>query len=180
MKKIVFIIAKEGFRDEELFKPEEILKKAGYEIKIASDGEPGEFAYGAGGGEVKIDLNYQNLNIDEFSAIVFVGGPGALEHLDNQFSYQIINKALEKNKIIAAICIAPVILAKAGVLKNKKATVWPSQEAINILKSNQALFLDQPVVIDEKIITANGPLSAQEFGEKLKAKLQEDEDNLSD
>jgi protease I len=68
-----------------------------------------------------------------------------------------------------------VILAKAGVLKDKKATVWTSsldRGPVKILKENGAEFVNEKVVRDGKIITANGPAAATEFGEKILENLK--------
>ena len=173
MKKVLFIIAKENFRDEEYFIPKEILEKE-FEVKTASNTNAGNIALGFLGGEAKVDLNYEDINIDDFDAIIFVGGQGAPKNLDNEISYKIAKETIEKNKLLCAICIAPTILAKAGVLKGKKATVWHSElnkEPIKILEENGAIFVDEDVVEDGNIITANGPNSAKKFGNKILEKL---------
>ncbi len=153
-KKIALIVAGEGFRDEEYFVPKEILEKKGAEIKTASD-KTG-IARGAEGGEVKVDLLIQEVNPADFDAVVFIGGPGALEHLDNEISYKLARNTIEKGKILAAICISPSILAKAGVLKGRKATVSSSalnKSAVKILENQGVKYLDERVVIDGKIIS---------------------------
>ena len=168
MKKVVFIIAFRNFKDEEYFQPKEILEQAGMEIKTAST-EKGT-AIGVEGGEVEIDFLVSEINPADYDAVVFVGGPGALKYLDNDICYEVAQKTMEAGKILAAICVAPVILAKAGVLKNKKTTVWSSpldKNPVKILKENGAIYQDEPVVIDGKILTAHGPAAAQEFGKKL-------------
>lgn len=170
MKRVAFVIAKQGFRDEEFFIPAEILKRSGYEVVVVSNTKKGEKAIGADGGKVIVDLELENLNPEEFEMIVFVGGPGALENLDNEISYKIIQKTVELNKKLGAICIAPTILAKAGVLKGKKATVWSSsnyQESIRILKEKGAEYVAKDVVKDGDLVTANGPQAAEEFGKIL-------------
>jgi len=167
-KKIAMIVASENFRDEEYFVPKEILEKGGAEIKTASN-KMG-VAQGADGGSAKVDLLVQDVNPIDFDAVVFIGGPGALKHLDNEFSYELARTAIEQGKILGAICVSPVILAKAGVLKSKRATVWSSaldKSTVKILKDNGADYVDENVVADGKIITANGPSSAKEFGEKI-------------
>ncbi|MCD6528566.1 DJ-1/PfpI family protein [bacterium] len=167
-KKIAIIVAFRNFRDEEYFVPREILEKAGAEIKTVSTKE-GK-AIGADGGEVEVDLLVDKLDIGDFDAIVFVGGPGCLQYLDNENSYKIIQKTITQGKVLAAICISPVILAKAGALKEKKATVWSSaldKTPIKILRENGAIYEDNSVVVDGKIITGNGPRSAKEFGQKI-------------
>ena len=174
MKKVLFILAKEGFRDEEFFTPAEILKNAGNQFFVASDAPAGKIAIGANGGDIKIDFDYKNINPVDFDLIVFVGGPGALKYLNNEISYQIARKTIEAGKKLAAICIAPTILARAGVLKGKRATAWTSalnKKSIDILKENGAIYEDKPVVEDE-IITANGPEAAEEFGNVLKKILE--------
>lgn len=172
-KKIAMIIAFKDFKDEEYLIPRGILEEAGAEIKVVSD-ELGN-ASGVDGEEAKVDIKLHDLDVSEFDAVVFVGGPGALDHLDNQDSYRIAEDAVSQNKILAAICISPVILAKAGVLQNKKATVWT--DALNkgpkkILEENGAEFQDKNVVIDGNIITANGPKAAGEFGKAIIHKVQ--------
>ena len=175
-KKAVMIVASEDFRDEEYFEPKEVLENRGVEIKTASD-KVG-MAKGAGGKQTKVDLLVSDVNSSEFDAVIFIGGPGALAHLDNEFSYNLAKSAVEQKKILAAICISPVILAKAGVLKEKQATVWSSpldRSSIEILKENGAKYNSKAVVVDGKIITANGPSAAKQFGEKIVEKLIEGE-----
>ena len=170
MSNILFIVAKQGFRDEEYFIPKEILKNAGHKIKTASNAKSGENAVGADNGKIKIDANLNKVKSDDFDAVVFVGGPGALENLDNKTSYRLAQDFFNKNKLTAAICVAPTILAKAGVLKGKQTTVWNSpldKSGIETLKNNGAEFIDENVVQDGNIITANGPQAAKEFGEKI-------------
>ena len=102
--------------------------------------------------------------------MVFIGGPGAPKYLDNEISYQIAKDAISQGKVLAAICISPTILAKAGVLSGKKATVWSSsldKSAIKILEQNSVIYQKDSVVVDGKIITANGPAVAEQFGKKL-------------
>jgi len=174
-KKIAMIIAHRDFRDEEYFVPKEILEGAGAEVKTASN-QMGR-ALGADGGEVEIDLLVKDLNPAEFDVVVFIGGPGCLGNLDNENSYQVAKETVSQNKILASICISPIILAKAGVLKGKKATVWSSpmdRSPVKILEENGAIYQDELVVVDGKIITGNGPGAAKEFGEAIVEVLTEE------
>jgi protease I len=167
-KKVAMIIAFRDFRDAEYFVPKEILEKAGAKITTVST-KMGT-AIGADGGDTKVDLLLENLNPADFDAIVFIGGPGALDYLDNENSYKVVRETITQNKILGSICISPVILAKAGVLSGKRATVWSSpldRSPVKILKENGAIYEDKDVVQDGKIITANGPGAAEEFGQKL-------------
>ena len=166
--KIVIIIAFRDFKDEEYFVPQEIFDKAGAEIKVASNRLG--VAQGVEGGEVNVDIKLSDLNVSEFDAIVFIGGAGAPKNLDNQDSYRIAKDAVAQNKLLCAICISPAILAKAGVLKGKRATVWTSalnKKAKKALEENGAIYQKDPIVQDGKIITADGPSVAKEFAEKI-------------
>ena len=161
-KKAAMIIAFKDFRDEEYFVPKEILEKAGAEVKTASN-KIGT-AIGADGGEVKVDLLVSEINPTDFYAIIFIGGPGCLKNLDDESSYRVAQETVSQNKVLASICISPVILAKAGVLEGEKATVWSSvmdRSPIKILQNNGAIYEDKRVVVDGKIITGNGPGAAK-------------------
>jgi len=167
-KKIAMIIAFRDFRDAEYFVPKEILEKAGIEVKTASNKKG--IAIGADGGDVKVDLLVSEINPAEFAAVVFIGGSGCLENLDNESSYRVAQETVSQNRVLASICISPVILAKAGVLEGKKATVWSSvmdRSPIKILQNNGAIYEDKRVVVEGKIITGNGPEAAEEFGQAI-------------
>ena len=167
-KRVAMIIAFNNFKDEEYLDTKEELKKGSIEIEVVSNSIG--IAKGVGGTKVEIKKTIKELNIDDYDGIVFIGGSGALENLDNSDSYKIAKEAISKNKILAAICISPVILAKSGVLNGKKATVWSStldKSPIKELEKNGAIYLDQSVVVDGKIITGNGPKAAHQFGKTI-------------
>ncbi len=174
LKKVVFLVAWRGFRDEEYFITKKVLEKYGVQIYTASL-EKGE-AIGAKGGKTKIDFLQDEIDPLDYDAVIFIGGPKALDYLDNENSYRIIRETVESNKLLAAICISPVILAKAGVLQGKRATVWSAplyRQSIDALKKGGAIYLNQKVVVDGNIITANGPSAAEEFGKEIIKKLEE-------
>lgn len=162
-KKAVMIIASENFRDEEYAKPKEILERAGIVVKTASS-RHGEII-GKLGMKANAELVLSEINLDEFEAVVFVGGPGTVEYFEDSAALNLAREAYDKGKIVAAICIAPSILANAGILKNKNATAFPSEE--ENLKAKGANYVNEPVVVDGNIITANGPEAAKEFGLKI-------------
>ncbi|MEM2928970.1 MAG: DJ-1/PfpI family protein [Nitrososphaerota archaeon] len=161
--KIVMIIAEKDFRDEELQKPKEILEKYGAKVVIASSTT--NIATGMLGMKIKPDILLNEINIEEYNAIIFVGGSGASQYWNDPIAHSIAKEAIKKDKILCAICIAPVTLANAGILQGKKATVWPSEA--EKIKNMGAIYTGASVEIDEKIITANGPAAAEEFGEAI-------------
>ena len=162
-KKILMIIASQNFRDEELFKPRELFIKEGIEVILASSSL--ETSRGMLGGTAKPDILIGEVKVEEFDVIIFVGGMGASEYWDDPVAREIVKKAVALDKLICAICIAPVTLANAGILEGKKATVFSSE--INKLKAKGAIYTKKDVEVDGNIITGKGPQAAKEFGETI-------------
>jgi len=161
----LFIVAPENFRDEELFVPLEILKNAGIETTIASK-EAG-ICRGKLGGEAEAVIGLNQVNAEDFDAIIFIGGSGSEIYFEDPAAHLIAKKAFKNGKILAAICAAPAILAKAGVLKEKSATIFPSPAYEEIMEKSGTNLTRADLEVDGKIITANGPAAAEKFGEKI-------------
>ncbi|MGB9675061.1 MAG: DJ-1/PfpI family protein [Candidatus Nanoarchaeia archaeon] len=172
--KVLMIVAQKNFRDEELFHTKEELEKAGHEVKVASLSTAS--AVGMLGAIVKPDLAVKDAKVDDFAAIVIVGGSGSPELAEHKEVLNLIKDAAEKGKILAAICLGPVVLAKAGILEGKKATVWSSPaytEPIKTLTQHGAKYSKENIVESGKIITASGPQWARDFGKAIARKLSE-------
>jgi len=169
MIKIAIIIAFRNFRDEEYFIPKSIFLKHNFEVTTVSTYKG--LAIGGSGGEARVDLLLGHLKMEDYDCLMFPGGPGAYRFIEDENIHEVIRLY---NGLLAAICIAPAILAKAGVLQGKKATVWSSileKETIKILKENGAQYTDKDVVVDGNIITANGPEAAENFSLTIVDKL---------
>ncbi|MBI2572284.1 DJ-1/PfpI family protein [Candidatus Woesearchaeota archaeon] len=161
MTTALFIIANEGYQDREYGVPKEILEKAGIHVTTAAKKKG--LCHGSMGGTVNA-IALSDAVENDFDIIIFVGGPGSAVYQKEGLAHSLVRHALETGKMIGAICLAPTILAYAGVLKGKKATVWNldgKQEAI--LATNGATFTNEAVTIDGKIVTANGPMAAEAF-----------------
>jgi len=154
------VIAFENFRDEELFKPKSILEKNGIGVDIASV-KIGT-AKGMLGAKVNINLTLDRVDEKEYAGIIFVGGSGSESLFTDTNAIKLAQNFYKNKKLVGAICLAPGILAKSGILKGKKATCYPS--ASTILKENGAIYTGRDVEVDENIITGNGPESAEKFG----------------
>ncbi|MDD2913436.1 MAG: DJ-1/PfpI family protein [Candidatus Pacebacteria bacterium] len=168
IKRIALIVAFKDFRDEEYFIPKEIFKKEKIQVKTFSDflGK----AIGKFGGEAKVDDLIDNLNVDDFDGVVFIGGPGAEKYVENERCLEIAREAEKKEKVLGAICIAPLILSSSGVLENRKATVWSSQmdkSAIKELKNSGAIYFEKSVAIDGKIVTGSMPEASELFAREI-------------
>lgn len=162
-KKVLMVIAKSRFRDEEYIEPRKVLEDAGAVVTVASSSL--KLSEGMRGLKVKPDILIGDAKEAYFDGIVFVGGGGAAEYFDSPVAHALAKAFFEHGKLTSAICVAPATLANAGVLKGKKATAFPSSEAA--LKTHGAVVMNQDVVSDGKIVTAVGPQAAKKFGEKL-------------
>ena len=162
-KKILMVIAPKKFRDEELNHPREIFIREGASVEIASTslGEAG----GMFGAKTKIDLLIKEVNYDNYDAVVVVGGMGAPEYLWGDTTLQnIISNANKSGKVVAAICLSGVVLARAGILRGIEATVYKTSESLSEYSKWGAKYTTNNVVKSGSIITADGPASAKNFG----------------
>lgn len=162
-KKAVLIVASENFRDEELFETRDALKGAQVQTVIAST-KTGTVT-GMLGGQAQAEILVSSIVVDDYDAIVFIGGPGATQYFNDAAALDIARKAVSKSKVLAAICIAPTTLANAGVLKGVKATCFSSER--HKLEKAGATYTGAPVEKDGLIITADGPRSAAKFGKTI-------------
>ncbi len=168
-KSILMIIAHRDFRDEEYKEPRQVFEARGATVSVASSSL--EVAKGALGAQVKPDLLLKDVAVGDYDAIVFIGGPGAQEYWNDPAAHAIAREAVFQGKVLAAICIAPATLAKAGVLKGKRATVFSSEA--EELKACGANYTGASVERDGLIITADGPKAATKFAEEIVKALEE-------
>ena len=159
-KKAVLIIPSENFRDEELFSVQAAIAKINAEGVVASS-KKGSIR-GMLGGKAEAAILISEIVVDDYDAVIFIGGSGAREYFNNKPAMNIASEARDKEKILAAICIAPTILANAGLLDGVRATSFPSEQAA--LKKAGAIYTGSDVEKDGMIITGSGPKAAEEFG----------------
>ncbi|MBW2039836.1 MAG: DJ-1/PfpI family protein [Deltaproteobacteria bacterium] len=162
-KRVLMVIAHNGFRDEELARPKALLEEAGYQVTIASS-SLGE-AKGMLGARAKPQILFKDVKVSDYEAVIFVGGIGAQEYWHDAAAHHLAQEAISQGKVLGAICIAPVILANAGVLQGKRATVWASEEGR--LRKKGAKYTGKMVEVNGLIVTANGPKAAEAFGKEI-------------
>ncbi len=171
-KNILMVIAQKNFRDEEFLEPSGVFKDNGMEVTVASNTT--KKAKGMIKEEIKPDISISNANMADYDAIVIIGGGGSRQYLwDNADLHKLVREAVQQDKVAAAICISPVVLAKAKVLKGKKSTVFKDPESVKFLKEGGANYKDKPVIKDGSIVTGRDPKSAVRFGETIVDVLRE-------
>lgn len=163
MATVLFVIAPQTFRDEEYAHPKEVLESRGAHTVTAS--AAAGTCTGKLGMKAVADLGLVDVSPTDYDAIVFVGGAGSQVFFDDREAHRIAREGVESGIVVAAICIAPSILAHAGLLHGRRVTSFPSQETD--LVDHGAAYVEEPVVVDSLLITANGPDAAAEFGHAI-------------
>ena len=164
--KLLVVIAPERFRDEELFEPLSVFQKAGIGYDIAS--VKAGTCTGMLGGRCDATLDIARVRSDGYDGIVVIGGAGSPEFLwGHSRLHALVAEFANTGKLVSAICLSPVVLARAGVLRGRKATVYRAPDSVAEMRKGGTDLREDAVVIDENFITANGPAAARRFGEEI-------------
>ncbi len=167
-RQALLIIAPQGYQDTELSGTRYGLAEAGFDVVLAStEACPCTGKYG---GTEEATIALRDVRVDAFDRIGYIGGPGASALADDAEAQRIARDTVTAQKPLGAICIAPTILAKAGVLRGRQATAWNDDGvAEQILTSCGAHYVAEHLVQDGLILTADGPKSAEAFGKAFAA-----------
>jgi 4-methyl-5(b-hydroxyethyl)-thiazole monophosphate biosynthesis len=148
-----------GFEEIEALATVDILRRAGFNAVLA--GIPGTMLTGNKGVKVIADSKFEDINPEDYQAIVLPGGEGSPSMGKSKKLVSMLRDFNDKKKLIAAICYSPMLLASEGLLDDKKATVYPGNER-KIPKPRP-----DRVVVDGNIITSQGPGTTIEFALKI-------------
>lgn len=164
--KALFILAQEGYQDIEYSVPKTVLEKAGIEVVTAS--KKIGACRGKLGGTAEATVSIDEIDVSDYDAVIFIGGPGAVKYQQDVQAQLTAQEAVNWGKVLGAICIAPTILAYADVLEGKRATVWNGDgQQQKVITKAGAIYTGETVTVDGKLVTANGPPAAEEFGRKI-------------
>lgn len=176
----VLILLADRFRDEELLVPRQMLTQAGHHVELASLSS-GRFT-GMLGCELVIERSIDTCTADDFDALLIPGGEGTPLLRDDHRVHALVRQFVQQDRVLAMICWAPTIAAVAGVLENRCATCCHIDEvgrfsglkSTDVLTRYGARALPGPVVTNGRLLTADGPRSAQLLAEKLLQLLDAD------
>lgn len=168
MAKKVLILLANGFEEIEAVTIIDVLRRA--ELNVTVAGVSGNWVTGAHGLKVETDIELSKFK-EVPDAVVLPGGmPGSQNLADSSMVAEIVKKVYSQKKVVGAICAAPALaLSKHGVLEGKRATCYPGFE--KNFPASVKVSKDR-VVIDENVITSQGPGSAMEFALELVKQLQ--------
>lgn len=155
----------EGFEEIEAVTTVDVLRRAG--LTVVTAGLPNTMVKGSRDLQVTTDKKMDNIDLDAFDALVLVGGDPGYKNLQrSQAILRAIHHFNDQKKMIAAICAAPSVLAKAGVLENVRATISPGMER-ELPKPR-----GERIVEDQHFITSQGPGTAMDFALRIVEKFK--------
>jgi protease I len=155
----LLVVPPQGFQDEELLGTKRALEQAGVQVTVGST-RMGSLI-GMLNGTIRADLLLNQANLDNFSAVVFIGGIGTIDYLSNPTVLGLVRQAAARRKVLAASGTAPSILAAAGVLRGARATAYLPEQARLI--QGGAMYTGNPVEKDGLAITSTGPQAVPVF-----------------
>jgi protease I len=157
-RSVLLFLPATDFNEQEYLIISNSLKKVGIKIFVVSDS--GFLCIGSNGMKVKNDVQLYNVHENNFGGLIIVGGKGTRNYWNNK-TLQLIAQRFARNKrIIGAICSAPIILAKAGLITSA-ATCYPDDA--KELEREGISFKSSSVVSENKIVTGQDPVSSLEF-----------------
>ena len=159
---MIAVLLADGFEEIEALAPVDLLRRAGHDVKTV--GMNGRIIIGAHGISVVADILPEEVDTSALELVVFPGGmPGATNLDASKYTDEFIDAVNRCGGRLAAICAAPLVLGRRGLLSGKRATCFPGFEG----ELRGATVVNESVVTDGSITTANGMRAALEFGDEL-------------
>lgn len=157
---MVYILLGTGFEEMEAVAPADIMRRAGIEVQYVGIG--GRFITGGNGITLQADITVEEMALEQMEMLVLPGGLGGVKSIgESAAAVGAIHYAYDNKKYIAAICAAPTLLGKLGLLAGVKAVCYPGMEK----GMTGAHFAgDVKAVRDGTIITGQAPGAAMDFG----------------
>jgi protease I len=168
--KVILVIPPTQFRDEEFFEPKKILEDEGAKIVVAST--TARICRGMKGGTAHAEIAIADAKAEDYAALVLCGGSSVPEFFWNDKKLQeLVTAMASAGKIVAAICLSTVVLAKAKLLAGREATVYFLPQAVQELNQAGAKYVKETLLIHNNIILAEGPPDSQRFGQAVRSAL---------
>jgi protease I len=167
MTTVLIIISPKQFSEKELFTIKTGLENAGHITVIASISKG--LCSSSRQSTIAATQSLSEVETTDYNGVVFIGGRGSIALVTNDDALRIAAEMSQANKITAAICLAPAILANAGVLENRRATVAKTE--VKTLESKNAKYTGPGLMVDGNIITGSGPDYSKRLVKAIIARL---------
>ena len=163
--KRIAILAEEGFEDVELVEPLKAMKEAGAKVVVVGSGSKPRYKGKRGTATVRVDAIAERVKAEDFDAIIVPGGYAPDKMRLHQPMIDLVRKAHDLGKVVAAVCHGPQLLISADIVRGLRVTSWPSV-AVD-LKNAGADWVDEPVVRDGNLITSRKPADLPRFNKAI-------------
>jgi len=163
--KRIAILAEEGFEDSQLIEPIRAMKNAGARVLILGTGSQQSYKGKRGRITVTVDATTDKVNAEDLDAIIVPGGYAADKMRLHQSMVDLVAKAYDLGKVIAAICHGPQLLISSEIVRGRRVTSWPSV-AVD-LRNAGADWVDAPVVQDKNLITSRKSADLPRFNKAI-------------
>ncbi len=166
MKSYAIMLLAEGFEESEAVMTLDVLRRLGIDVKLVSTLADGELSVKSCRKiSITADMLLTDVNADSVNAVILPGGmPGATNLYNNDAVSDLLKYIYhDNNGVVAAICAAPIVLNRAGLLKNKKYSCYPGFEA----QIDDGEYCCDAITVDGRIITGFGPGAAFKFGGEI-------------
>ena len=163
--KRIAILAEEGFEDSEVIEPMRAMKDAGARVVVVGSGSQESYQGKRGKATIKADVTADKVSAEDFDAIIIPGGYASERMRLHQSMVDLIRKAHDSGKVVAAICHGPQLLISADIVRGRRVTSWPSV-AVD-LKNAGADWTDEPLVQDGNLITSRKPADLPRFNKAI-------------
>lgn len=158
---MIAILLADGFEEVEALTPLDIMRRAGLDARTVAIGS--KVAIGSHGIAVVCDMTADEVKLDEVTMAIFPGGmPGSLNLDASPFTDEIINSLVKRGGRLAAICAAPLVLGRRGLLSGKAAVCYPGFEN-ELVGAKIPEESDVRTVTDGNITTSRGMGAAIDF-----------------
>lgn len=160
---MVYVLLGEGFEESEAIVPVDLLRRSGVEVKLA--GVNGLQVVSSHGIAVECDCLLRDVDEEDLEMVILPGGLGGVEAIQaSEAALGLVQRAWDRGAYVAAICAAPTILARLGILDRREAVCYPGMEDQML---SAVVRRGQAVVADGRVITGEAAGSAFDFGLKL-------------
>jgi len=163
--KRIAILAEEDFEDSELIEPLRAMKNAGARVVIVGSGSKQSYKGKRGDATITVDTTADKVKAEDFDAIIVPGGYAPDKMRLHQPMIDLVKKAHELGKVVAAICHGPQLLISADIVRGRRITSWPSV-AVD-LKNAGANWVDEPVARDGNLISSRKPADLPRFNKAI-------------
>ena len=170
----VAFLATDMVEQVELTEPWKAVEEQGWQPELVSlrEGEIQGFDHYDKADTFRVDRTVEEASPDDYVALVIPGGVGNPDELrTDEGAVAFVRAFAEAGKPLAVICHGPWLLVESGVVRGRRVTSWPSLQTD--IRNAGGTWVDEPVVVDDGLVTSRKPDDLPQFCAKLVEEIRE-------